>query len=378
MARSASILHADLDAFFASVEQRDDPALRGRPVIVGGGVVLAASYEARARGVRSAMGGGRARRLCPAAIVVPPRFAAYVEASRAVFAILERMAPRVERASIDEAYLDLGPGVEVQRAREVAVALRRAVRDEAGLPISVGVAPSKVVAKIAGGQAKPDGLVVVAPDEELAFLHPLGVGVVPGVGPATVQRLHRHGLGTVGDLARVGEEVLVAVLGRAGGRRLHAIAHGLDARPVRTSRRRRSYGAQRALGRAGKSSAEVDAALVGLVERLVRRMEPRGDTGRTVVLRLRFGDYARATRSRTLPRGTADAAAITVVARSLLAQAAPAIERRGLTLIGVALTGLEREEWEQLTLPLGLICDTGVGSNTSHPTPGSSPNLPRP
>lgn len=282
-----------------------------------------------------------------------PRFDAYVEASRAVFAILQRMAPRVERASIDEAYLDLGPAAaDLGHARAVAVEVRRAVREEAGLPISVGVAPSKVVAKIAGGRAKPDGLVVVAPDEELAFLHPLGVEVIPGVGPATAQRLHRHGFGTIGDLARVGEEVLVAILGRSAGRRLHAIAHGFETRPVRTTRRRRSYGAQRALGRSGRTPAELDAALVSLVERIVRRMGPRGDTGRTVVLRLRFGDFARATRSRTLPRATADAEAITAVARSLLAEASPTVHQRGLTLIGIALTGLQRDDWEQLSLPI--------------------------
>ncbi|MCW3039624.1 MAG: polymerase, partial [Solirubrobacterales bacterium] len=185
-----AILHADLDAFFASVEQRDDPRLRGRPVIVGGGVVLAASYEARACGVRSAMGGTRARRLCPDAIVVPPRFDAYVEASGQVFTILERLTPRVERASIDEGYIDVGPAAaSTPRVRELAAGLRRAVRDQAGLPISIGAAPVKVVAKIASGRAKPDGLLVVEPDGVLAFLHALEVDQIPGVGPATGERL---------------------------------------------------------------------------------------------------------------------------------------------------------------------------------------------
>jgi DNA polymerase-4 len=352
----AVILHADLDAFFASVEQRDDPRLQGRPVIVGGGVVLAASYEARAYGVRSAMGGTRARRLCPHALVVSPRFEAYVAASREVFAILERLAGQVEHASIDEGYLTPshppGSPLDTAAVRAFAGSVRRAVHDQAGLPISIGAAPAKVVAKIASGMAKPDGVLVVAPEALLGFLHPLEVDRIPGVGPATGERLNAHGLLSIGDLARAGEAELVRVLGRAGGRRLHAIAHGRDAARVQTARRRRSYGAQRALGRRQLTGEELQEALEALVERVAGRMARRGRAGRTVVLRLRFGDFTRATRSCTLPRATSDSAALARAARVLLHEATPVIERRGVTLVGVTVTGLQGEEHEQLELPL--------------------------
>ncbi|WP_354702069.1 DNA polymerase IV 1 [Paraconexibacter sp. AEG42_29] len=348
-----TILHADLDAFFASVEQRDDPRLQGRPVIVGGGVVLAASYEARAHGVRSAMGGRRAQQLCPQAIVVPPRFEAYVAASREVFTILDALAGRVEHASIDEGYIE--PGGEpltTDGVREFASGLRRAVRDRAGLPISIGAAPSKVVAKIASAMAKPDGLLVVEPDGVLDFLHPLEVDRIPGVGPATGERLNAHGLVTVGDLAAAGEAALVEVLGKAGGRRLHAIAHGRETTRLQTTRRRRSYGAQRALGRRRLTDEELQEALDGLVERVANRMAARGARGRTVVLRLRYADFERGTRSYTLPRATGDARALGRVAATLLRDAARTIEQRGVTLVGVTISGIERDDDGQLVLPL--------------------------
>jgi DNA polymerase-4 len=350
------ILHADLDAFFAAVEQRDDPRLRGRPVIVGGGVVLAASYEARAYGVRSAMGGTRARHLCPDVLVVRPRFEAYVAASREVFTILERLAGEVERASIDEGYVTPshppGEPLDTDGVRAFAAGLRRAVHEQAGLPISIGAAPAKVVAKIASGMAKPDGLLVVEPGALLGFLHPLEVDRIPGVGPATGERLNAHGLLSIGDLARAGEVELVRILGRAGGRRLHAIAHGRDAARVQTTRRRRSYGAQRALGRRQLTGEELHEALEGLVERVAERMARRGQAGRTVVLRLRFGDFTRATRSYTLPRATSDGAALARAARVLLHEAASLVERRGVTLVGVTVTGLQGEDLAQLELPL--------------------------
>jgi len=344
---SSTVLHADLDAFFASVEQRDDPALRGRPVSVGGGVVMAASYEARACGVRSAMGGGKARALCPDLVVVPPRFDAYVQASKDVMAIMERLGARVEKASIDEAFLD----VTGQDGRALATELRRAVREEVGLPISVGVAPSRTVAKVASNMAKPDGLLVVEPDGLFDFLHPLPVGRLWGIGPATERRLLQSGIRTVGDAARVGDAVLVSVLGRSAGRRLDAIAHGREVQTVRKTRRtRRSYGAQRALSRSRPT--DLDDALVGLVERIARRMAGRGQAGRTVVLRLRFGDFSRATRSRSLPRATADSDAMVAVARALLEEARPVLAQRGCTLIGVSLSGIEAYDDAQLVLPL--------------------------
>ena len=237
----ATILHADLDAFFASVEQRDDPRLRGRPVIVGGGVVLAASYEARAHGVRGAMGGREARLLCPHAIVVPPRMSAYSEASKAVFAVFDDTTPLVEGISIDEAFLEVGGLRRVSGAPpDIAARLRQRVRDEVGLPITVGVARTKFLAKVASGVAKPDGLLVVPPERELAFLHPLPVERLWGVGPKTAAKLHARGVATVGEVARLPEAALVAMLGPASGRHLHALAHNRDPRPVRGGRRRRS------------------------------------------------------------------------------------------------------------------------------------------
>jgi len=240
------VLHADADAFFASVEQRDDPRLRGRPVIVGGGVVLAASYEAKAYGIRTAMGGRQARRLCPDAIVVRPRHEAYTEASRAMFAVFEDTSPVVEGLSIDEAFLDVR-GMEriAGTPAEIAVRLRAAVRERVGLPVTVGVARTKFLAKVASGVAKPDGLLVVPPERELAFLHPLPVECVWGVGPATARRLQAWNVRTVGELAALSESTLVAMLGQAMGRQLSALAHNRDFRRVEPGRRRGSIGSQR-------------------------------------------------------------------------------------------------------------------------------------
>jgi len=350
--REATILHADADAFFASVEQRDDPRLRGRPVIVGGGVVLAASYEAKACGVRTAMGGRLARRLCPRAIVVAPRFSAYLEASKAMFRVFEEASPLVEGLSIDEAFLDVrGLGHIRGSPVEIAARLRRDVREQVGLPVTVGVATTKFLAKVASGVAKPDGLLVVPPGGELVFLHPLPVDRLWGVGPVTATKLRDRGIRTVGEVAQLDEAVLVAMLGPAGGRHLHALAHNRDPRRVRPGRRRGSIGSQRALGRAPRSREAVDAALVGLVDRVTRRMRAAGRVGRTVVLRLRFADYSRATRSHTLPRATAETHAILITARWLLVAAFPTIERRGLTLVGVAVANLEDDRAVQLALP---------------------------
>jgi DNA polymerase IV len=350
--REATILHADLDAFFASVEQRDEPRLRGRPVIVGAGVVLAASYEAKAFGVRTAMGGAQARRLCPRAVVVEPRFSAYVEASKAVFRVFDDTAPLVEGLSIDEAFLDVrGVRRLSGTPTEIAVRLRRDVRERVGLPITVGVARTKFLAKVASGVAKPDGLLVVPPDRELAFLHPLPVERLWGVGPVTAGRLHDRGIRTVGDVARVPEAALVATLGRAVGRHLHALAHNRDPRPVHVRRRRRSIGSQRALGRSPKSPDAIDATVVALVDRVTRRMRTAGRIGRTVVLRLRFDDFSRATRSHTLPQATAETATVLDTARGLLATAMPLVERQGLTLVGVAVANLDDDDAVQLTLP---------------------------
>jgi DNA polymerase-4 len=351
---SATILHADLDAFFASVEQRDDPDLRGKPVAVGGGVVMAASYEARAHGVRGAMGGARAKRLCPDLIFAEPRWEAYVEASRAVRAIFERTSPLVEPLSIDEAFLDVR-GLEhvAGTPRQIAARLRREVRVEIGLPITVGVARTKALAKVASAAAKPDGLLVVPPDGERAFLHPLPVERLWGVGPITAAKLHARGLRRIGQVADAPETELVELLGRAAGRHLHAIANNRDPRRVRARRGRRSIGSQSALGRnADASAAALDTVLAGIVDRVSRRMRAAGLAGRTLTLRLRFGDYSRATRSRTLLEATAATEPILASARKLLSNARPTIERRGITLLGLAVSNLADGRAIQLALPL--------------------------
>ena len=296
----ASILHADLDSFYASVEQRDDPALRGRPVLVGGGVVLAASYEAKARGVRSPMPGHEARRLCPDAVVVRPRFDAYMEASREVFDIFHDTTPVVEGISVDEAFLDVGGLGRVSGSpQDIATTIRRRVRDEVGLPITVGGARSKFLAKVASAVGKPDGLLIVAPGTELSFLHPLPVRRLWGVGPVTEAKLHDAGVETVGDIAALGQRALCSLLGPGAGRHLFALSLAQDPRRVETGKRRHSIGSQRALGRRPKSGADLEATIVAIVERLGKRLRTAERVCRTVALRLRFDDFTRATRSRT-------------------------------------------------------------------------------
>jgi DNA polymerase-4 len=350
----AHILHADLDSFYASVEQRDDPGLRGRPVIVGGGVVLAASYEAKAYGVRTAMGGAQARRLCPQAVVVPPRMSAYSQASDAVFEVFHDTSPLVEAISVDEAFLDVGglrrvSGTPVQ----IAARLRAEVCDRVGLPITVGIARTKFLAKVASQEAKPDGLLLVPPGRELAFLHPLPVRRLWGVGAVTADKLRVHGIETVAGVAELSESMLASMVGGAMGRQLYALSRNIDRRRVTTGIRRRSVGAQRALGRAGNSmsAAEVDAVVIGLIDRISGRMRAAERTGRTVTLRLRFNDFGRATRSRTLPWATCSTQALLGADRQLVAAAAPLIAERGLTLVGFAVSGIDRDGAEQLVLP---------------------------
>ncbi|GAA4475572.1 DNA polymerase IV [Rhodococcus olei] len=355
----ATILHADLDAFYASVEQRDDPSLRGRPVIVGGGVVLAASYEAKAYGVRTAGGGAQALRLCPQAVVVPPRMSAYAAASKAVFEVFRDTTPLVEGISIDEAFLDVGGLRRVSGTPlEIATRLRREVRERVGLPITVGVARTKFLAKVASAVGKPDGLLFVPPDRELEFLHPLPVERLWGVGAVTSRKLRDYGIETVGQMAVLPERELVAVVGGASGRHLHALAWARDPRRVQTGRRRRSIGAQHALGRRPRSLDEIDATACALVDRVVRRLRAGDRVCRTVLLRMRFADFTRATRSHTLGQATARTETVLSAVRALLVEARPLILGQGLTLLGVALTNLDREGAEQLALPF----DPGSGT----------------
>ncbi|AGL20038.1 DNA polymerase IV [Actinoplanes sp. N902-109] len=363
MAGQATILHADLDSFYASVEQRDDPGLRGRPVLVGGGVVLAASYEAKACGVRTPMGIAQARALCPAAILVPPRMQAYSAASKAVFAVFRDTTPIVEPLSIDEAFLEVGGLARISGTPAgIAARLRTEVRERAGLPITVGVARTKFLAKVASAVGKPDGLLVVPPGEELAFLHPLPIERLWGVGPVTAGKLRERQIHTVGHVARLGEAALVTMLGGPAGRHLHALAHNHDPRRVRVGHRRGSIGSQCALGRRPRPFEELEATLAALVDRVTRRMRAAGRAGRTVTLRLRFADFSRATRSRSLLKATMQTRAILDTAHGLLTAARPLIDERGITLVGVAVGNLDSDGGVQLELPFDDPHDDGLDS----------------
>jgi DNA polymerase-4 len=347
-----TVLHADLDSFFASVEQRDDPQLRGKPVIVGGGVVLAASYEAKAFGVQGAMGGRQAMRLCPDAVVVRPRFDAYVTASREVFKVFHDTTPLVESMSIDEAFLDVGGLRRLSGEPSIIAArLRREVRERVGLPISVGVARTKHLAKIASGVSKPDGLLVVPIETELAFLHSLPIERIWGIGPATSAKLHAARITTVAQLATFDVAELSRIVGRGTAHHVHALAHNRDPRHVRATTRRRSIGSQSAIGRGRHTETHLDRTLQTLVDRVTRRLRSAARTGTTVVLRLRFDDFSRSTTSHTLTRPTDNTAVVLDTARRLLARRMPEIRDRGCTLIGITLSGLD-QHGAQLLLPL--------------------------
>ncbi len=359
MPSAASILHADADAFFASVEQRDDPSLRGRPTVVGGGVVMAASYEARAYGIHGAMGGRRARQLCPHLIAVPPRFEAYTEASRALFDLFEETAPLVEGLSLEEAFLDVRGLERISGTpRQIAERLRRQARERVGLAVTVGVARTKVLAKMASRAAKPDGLLVIDPERESDFLEPLPVEALWGVGDATSEKLRAHGITTIGQLGERDPAELAMFLGNHAARHLHAVAHNRDPRRVRRGRRRRSIGTQSAFAGGGRSRSDLDALLVTLVDRVTRRARSSNWAGRTVTLRVRFGDFSRVTRSRTLAHPTAGTGTILAAARALLAASRPMIERRGITLLGITVANLSHEA--QLELPLDARLDPAL------------------
>jgi len=349
---TASILHADLDAFYASVEQRDAPELRGQPVLVGGGVVLAASYEAKAFGVRTAMTGRQARDLCPQAIVVPPRMEAYSDASKAVFDVFDDTTPLVEGLSIDEAFLDVGGLARISGTpQQIATRLRERVAEEVGLNITVGIARTKFLAKVASGVAKPDGLLVVDPNGELEFLRPLPVERLWGVGNVTAEKLRAVELSTVGEVADLPLDTLIGLVGVAAGRKLHALAHNRDPRPVVVGKRRSSIGSQRALGRKPKKPGELDAILRGIVDRVTHRLRQSDRVGRTVVVRFRFDDYTRSTRSYTLPESTADTSLILGACDRLLDSMAPTIAEKGITLLGLSITNLSDADAVQLALP---------------------------
>ncbi len=346
------ILHADLDAFYASVEQRDDPRLRGIPMAVGGGVVLAASYEARRFGVRTAMTGRQARALCPHIRIVDARMSAYSEASEAGFEIFRDTSPAVEPLSIDEAFIDVTGLLRlVGPDTEIAARLRARVAREVGLPLSVGGGSTKFLAKVASAVSKPDGLLVVPDGEEAAFLHPLPVGRLWGVGPVTEQRLAEVGIRTVGEVARLDPSVLKARVGVAAGAHLAALANNRDPRPIEVGRRRRSVGSQRSFRVGSHDRAGAEQVLVEVTDRVARRLRDGHRVARTVTVRLRYGDFAKATRSRTLPESTCSTDLILATAKELLAGVWPVVERRGLTKVGVAVSGLSSDDAVQLTLP---------------------------
>lgn len=324
-------------------------------MMVGGGVVLAASYEARAMGVRTAMSGGEARRRCPGIIEVPARMSAYSEASAAVFEIFRDTTPEVEGLSIDEAFLDV-TGLRRLRGGPVGIAkkLRERVLDEVGLVISVGVASTKFLAKVASGASKPNGLLVVPVGGELAFLHPLPVQSLWGVGVVTAQKLNEHGLFTVAQVAELDESALVSMLGAGSGRHLYALAHNRDPRRVDTGKRRRSIGSQRSFPRRSARGGNLDrqdcdAILLEVVDGVSHRLRNADRVARTVVLRLRFGDFQSATRSRTLAQATSSTDPILATARSLLDGVWPEAERRGLTKIGISVSGLTDDSAIQMT-----------------------------
>lgn len=349
---SPTILHADLDAFYASVEQRDNPSLRGKPVIVGMGVVTAASYEAKRAGVRCPSSIREAKRMCPDAVVVPARMHAYSQASEAVFQIFRETSPEVEGISIDEAFIDVtGLRRLVGDGPSIARTLRARVATEVGLPLSVGVATTKHLAKVASAVAKPDGLVVVEPGSESSFLHPLSVEVLWGVGPVTSAKLRAHGLQRVADLAALDEAALIEAVGRAAGRHLHALAHNQDPRRVDTGRRRRSIGSQSSFPRGRLSRDDCDALLLGVVDRVCARMRHADRVGRTVSLRLRYGDFTVATRSHTLSEATNTTSTVLAPVQQLFSAEWPDARKRGLTRIGLSVTGLTANGTVQLALP---------------------------
>ncbi|HLV04698.1 MAG TPA: DNA polymerase IV [Actinomycetaceae bacterium] len=357
MSTGPSILHADLDAFYASVEQLLEPALRGRPVAVGGsargGVVLAASYEAKVHGVAGGMPGWRAAQLCPGLTFVRGSFHSYQAIADEVMQILGDVTPLVQRISIDEAFLDVAGSTHLfGPPAAIGTLIRDRVRAEVGLPISVGAARTKHLAKVASQVAKPDGLVVVEPEAERDFLDPLPVGLLWGVGPVTERRLAERGIHTVGDLARTERSAMERYLGRATGGTLHALAHNEDPRRVVTSTRARSVGAQSALGRRRATPELVREVLSHLAERVAGRLRAKGRAGRTVTVRVRFPAMRSVTRSHTLGAPVSATLTITEVAERLAWQALHDEGEREVTLLGISVSNLARQEVIQLELPL--------------------------
>ena len=356
MEATATILHADLDAFYASVEQLLDPSLRGKPIAVGGGVVLAASYEARVFGVRGGMPGRRARELCPQLTFVPGHFEDYQRLGDAAIEVLGDFTPLVERISIDEAFADVAGCTHLfGPPAEIAKAVRRRVRVELGLPISVGVARTKHLAKIASQVAKPDGLVVVDPEAELDFLHDLPVELMWGVGPVTSARLAEIGIITIGQLARTSRGALESLLGHAAGQKLAALAWNRDPREIETHRRARSAGAQSAIGRKPADERVYRPTLRHLADRVGTRLRAKSRLGRTVSVRVRFADLRSVTRSVTLAAPISATATLAEIAEELVRGVlADHPDEETISLLAISVSNLEEQGEVQLDLPLGL------------------------
>ncbi len=356
METTATILHADLDAFYASVEQLLDPSLRGKPIAVGGGVVLAASYEAKAFGISGGMAGRRARELCPQLIFVDGHFKEYQRLGDAAINVLNDFTPLVEQISIDEAFADVAGCTHLfGPPAEIATAVRHRVRTEIGLPISIGVARTKHLAKIASQVAKPDGLVVVDPETELVFLHDLPVELMWGVGPATKARLAELGISTIGQLATMPGWSLQRVVGRAVGEKLGALAWNRDLREIKTHRRAQSAGAQSALGRKPAEEQVFRPTLRHLADRVATRLRAKSRPGRTVTVRVRFADLRSVTRSMTLDAPISATASLAEIAEELVRAAL--VDHPGeriISLLGISVSQLERHWDVQLELPLDL------------------------
>ena len=356
MGSAATILHADLDAFYASVEQLLDPRLRGKPIAVGGGVVLAASYEARLFGVRSGMAGRQARQLCPELVFVGGHFDEYQRLGDAAIAVLGDFTPSIERISIDEAFADVAGCTHLFGSpAEIARTVRARVRAELGLPISIGVARTKHLAKIASQVAKPDGLVVVDPDTELEFLHELPVGLMWGVGPATGARLAKMGITTIGQLARSAPRSVERLLGHAVGRKLTDLAWNRDPRPIQTRRRAHSAGAQSALGRQPAIERVFKPTLHHLADRIAARLRAKSLAGRTVTVRVRFANLRSVTRAVTLSTPISATRALAEVAEDLVRGVLA--DHRGektISLLAISVSHLDAHPVVQLELPLGL------------------------
>jgi DNA polymerase-4 len=356
MVSTATMLHADLDAFYASVEQLLDPRLRGRPIAVGGGVVLAASYEARAFGVRSGMPGRRARQLCRDLVFVGGHFNEYQRLGDAAIGILSDFTPSIERISIDEAFADVAGSTHLFGSpAEIARTVRARVRAELGLPMSIGVARTKHLAKIASQVAKPDGLVVVDPDTELEFLHELPVALMWGVGPATEARLGKIGVTTIGQLAESSPQSVERLLGHAAGKRLTALAWNHDPRQIQTRRRARSAGAQSALGRRPAIERVFKPTLHHLADRIGARLRAKSLAGRTITVRVRFADLRSVTRSLTLIAPVSATRALAEIAEDLVRGVlADHLAERTISLLAISVSHLEAHAIVQLELPLGL------------------------